>query len=59
MEITLGRLEPVSKCAVTVCDEAHDALLQRLNTAIADAYKIDRFTDEVNTPIDSGSKRRR
>jgi hypothetical protein len=38
--------------------ESLDALLQRLDAAIANAYKNDRFTDEVNAPIVTGSKRR-
>jgi hypothetical protein len=70
-EITLGQLEAIGKCVATACDEAQclamlvrhkdeslDALLQRLDTAIADAYENDRFTDEVNAPIVPGSKRR-
>jgi hypothetical protein len=61
-EITLGYLDAVSRCVATSCDDAQclamlvrrkgetlDALLQRLDTAIADAYKNGRFIDEVNT----------
>ena len=71
-EITLGWLEAIGKCVATACDEAQclamlvrrkdaslDALLQRLDAAIADAYENDRFTDEVNAPIVPSSKRRR
>jgi hypothetical protein len=71
-EITLGRLEAIGKCVATACDDAQclailvrredeslDALLQRLDAAIADAYENDRFTDEVIAPIVTGSKRRR
>jgi hypothetical protein len=71
-EITLGRLEAIGKCVATACDDAQclamlvrrkgeslDALMQRLDAAIADAYENDRFIDEVNAPIAPGSKRRR
>jgi hypothetical protein len=71
-EITLGHLDAIGKCVATACDEAQclamlvrrkdeslDALLQRLDTAIADAYENERFIDEVNAPIVTGSKRRR
>ena len=71
-EITLGRLDAIGKCVVTACDDAQclamlvrrkaeslDALLQRLDAAIADAYENDHFTDEVNAPIVPRSKRRR
>jgi len=71
-EITLGQLEAVGRCVASASDDAQclamlvrrkdeplDALLQRLDAAIADAYKNDRFTDEVNAPIVSGSKRQR
>jgi hypothetical protein len=70
-EITLGRLKAIGQCVATACDDAQclamlvrrkgeslDALLQRLDAAIANAYKNDRFTDEVNAPIVTGSKRR-
>ena len=71
-EITLGRLDAIGKCIATATDDAQclamlvrrkgeslDALLQRLDAAIADAYNNDHFTDEVNAPIIPGSKRRR
>jgi hypothetical protein len=71
-EITLGQLDAIGKCVATATDDAQclamlvrrkgeslDALMQRLDAAIADAYQNERFTDEVNTPIVSGSKRRR
>jgi hypothetical protein len=71
-EITLGRLQAIGKCVATACgdeqclamlvrreDESLDALLQRLDAAIADAYENDRFTDEVNAPIVPGPKQQR
>jgi hypothetical protein len=71
-EITLGQLDAIGKCVATATDDAQclamlvrrtgeslDALMQRLDAAIADAYENERFTDEVNAPIVSGSKRRR
>jgi hypothetical protein len=69
-EITLGHLDAIGKCVATACDEAHclamlvrrkgeslDALMQRLDAAIADAYKNDRLIDEVNAPIAPGSRK--
>jgi ribosome assembly protein YihI (activator of Der GTPase) len=71
-EITLGRLDAIDKCIATANDDAQclamlvrrkgeslDALLQRLDAAIADAYENERFIDEVNAPIASGSRRPR
>jgi ribosome assembly protein YihI (activator of Der GTPase) len=71
-EITLGHLDAIGKCVATATDDAQslamlvrrngeslDALLQRLDAAIADAYENEHFTDEVNAPIASGVKRRR
>lgn len=71
-EITLGRLDAIGKCVATASDDAQclamlvrrkgeslDALLQRLDAAIADAYDNERFIDEVNTPIASGSRKPR
>jgi hypothetical protein len=71
-EITLGRLEAIGKCLATACDDAQclamlvrrkgetlDALLQRLDAAINDAYENGRFIDEVNVPATSGSPRSR
>jgi hypothetical protein len=71
-EITLGHLEAICKCAATACDDAQclailvrrkgeslDALMQRLDAAIADAYENERFTDEVNAPIAPGSRKPR
>ena len=71
-EITLGRLEAIGKCVATACDEAQclamlvrrkneslNTLMQRLDAAIADAYENQHFTDEVNAPIGSRSKRQR
>ena len=68
----VGRLEAIGQCVVTACDDAQclamlvrrqneslDALLQRLDAVIADAYENDRFTDEVNAPIVSSPKRQR
>lgn len=61
-EITLGHLDRIPRCVATATDDAQclamlvqrkgeslDALLQRLDAAIADAYENDRFIDEVNT----------
>lgn len=69
-EITLGHLDAISKCVASASDEAQclallvrrkgeslDALLQRLDAAIADAYANERFVDEVNAPIDSRSRK--
>jgi predicted RNase H-like HicB family nuclease len=60
-QITLGHVAPVRGCVATATDEAQclamlvrrdgetlDALLQRLDAAIADAYENDRFADEIN-----------
>jgi predicted RNA-binding protein Jag len=60
-QITLGHVAPVRNCVATATDEAQclamlvrregetlDALLQRLDAAIADAYQNDRFADEIN-----------
>jgi hypothetical protein len=71
-EITLGHLDAIGKCIATASDDAQclamlvrrkgeslDALLQRLDAAIADAYDNERFIDEVNTPIASGSRKPR
>lgn len=69
-EITLGRLEAIGKCVATACDDAQclamlvrrkneslDALMHRLDAAIAQAYENEYFTDEVN--VIPGSKPRR
>jgi hypothetical protein len=69
-EITLGHLDAIGKCIATASDDAQclamlvrrkgkslDALLQRLDAAIADAYDNERFIDEVNTQIASGSRK--
>jgi len=60
-EVTLGRCGPVS-CAATASDydqglamlarrpgESLLELLQRLDSAIEDAYENDTFADEINT----------
>jgi hypothetical protein len=60
-EITVGALLP-HKCVATAADqnnalamlvrrdgETLQALLQRLDQAIAKAYDVDGFTDEVNS----------
>jgi hypothetical protein len=65
-EITLGHLDAIGKCAATATDDAqclamlvrrngesHDALLQRLDGAIFDAYERGLFIDEVNAPTAS------
>jgi len=36
-----------------------DALLQRLDAAISDAYENEHFIDEVNASIASGSRKPR
>ena len=71
-EITLGQLDAIGKCVATACDDAQclamlvrrkgeslDALLQRLDAAINSAYENERFIDEVNAPIVSGSRKPR
>ena len=71
-EITLGRLDAIGKCVATATDDAKclcmlvrregeslDALLLRLDAAIVDAYENDHFTDEVNAPTPSGSRKPR
>jgi hypothetical protein len=70
--ITLGHLDAIGKCTATATDDAQclamlvrrkseslDALLQRLDAAIADAYENEHFTDEVNALIASGVKPQR
>jgi hypothetical protein len=60
-EITLGHNDAVGKCIATATDDAQclamlvrrkreslDALLRRLDAAIADAYENEHFIDEVN-----------
>ena len=37
--------------------ESLDDLLRRLDTAIGDAYENEHFTDEVNVPSSSGSRK--
>jgi hypothetical protein len=71
-EITLGHHDAIGKCIATACDDAQclamlvrregeslDALMQRLDAAIADAYENERFIDEVNAPVASGSHKTR
>jgi hypothetical protein len=71
-EITLGHLDAIGKCVATASDDAQclamlvrrqgeslDALMQRLDAAIADAYENERFIDEVNAPIASSSRKPR
>lgn len=71
-EITLGHLDAVNKCVATASDEVQclamlarrkgeslHALLKRLDAAIADAYENERFIDEVNTPVNAGSRKSR
>jgi hypothetical protein len=68
-EITLGHLDAIAKCVATATDdtqclamlvrrkgESLDALLQRLDAAIFDAYENEHFTDEINAPTSSGSR---
>jgi hypothetical protein len=71
-EITLGHLDAIGKCIATASDDAQclamlvrrkgeslDALMQRLDAAINDAYDNERFIDEVNVPIASGLRKPR
>jgi hypothetical protein len=71
-EITLGHLDAIGKCVATACDDAQclavlvrrkgetlDALLQRLDAAINDAYENEHFIDEVNVPTASGARKPR
>ena len=71
-EITLGHLDAIGTCVATATDDAQclcmlvrhegeslDALLRRLDAAIADAYENDHFTDEINAPTPSGSRKPR
>jgi hypothetical protein len=70
--ITLGHLDAIGKCVATATDDAQclamlvrrkgeslDALLQRLDGAIIDAYACGLFTDEVNAPTTSRSTKPR
>ena len=71
-EITLGHLDAIGKCVATATDDAQclamlvrrksetlDALLRRLDAAIADAYENDRFADEINAPAAARSQKSR
>lgn len=71
-EITLGRLDATNKCVATASDDAQclamlvrrndeslDALQQRLDAAISDAYENEHFIDEVNAPASGSRKLRR
>ena len=71
-EITLGHLDAVGRCVATATDNAQclamlvrrkgeslDDLLRRLDAAIVDAYENEHFTDEVNVPSPSGSRKPR
>lgn len=71
-QVTLGHVAPVRHCVATATDEAQclamlvrregetlDALLQRLDAAIADAYENDRFADEINRPQPSPTQPRK
>jgi len=71
-EITIGHLDAVGKCVASASDDAQclamlvrrkaetlDALLQRLDAAISDAYENEHFIDEVNASIASGSRKPR
>ena len=71
-EITLGHLDAVGRCVATATDDAQclamlvrrkgeslDDLLRRLDAAIVDAYENEHFTDEVNVPSPSGSRKPR
>ena len=69
-EITLGHLEASGKCVATATDDAQclcmlvrrkgeslGGLLRRLDAAIVDAYENDHFSDEVNAPTPSRSRK--
>jgi hypothetical protein len=71
-EITIGHLDAVGKCVASASDDAQclamlvcrkaetlDALLQRLDAAISDAYENEHFIDEVNASIASGPRKPR
>jgi hypothetical protein len=71
-EITIGHLDAVGKCVASASDDAQclamlvrrkgeslDAMLQRLDAAIFDAYQHERFTDEVNAAASSRPPRSR
>jgi hypothetical protein len=71
-DITLGHLDAVNNCVASASDDAQClarlvrrigeslyALLRRLDAAIGDAYENERFIDEVNTPVASGSRSQR
>jgi hypothetical protein len=71
-EITLGRLDAIGKCVATASDDAQclamlvqrkgetlEALLQRLDAAINDAYENELFIDEVNVHAASASRKPR
>jgi hypothetical protein len=71
-EITLGHLDAIGKCVATATDDARclcmlvrrkgeslDALLRRLDAAIVDAYENEHFTDEINAPTASSSRKPR
>jgi len=70
-EITIGPIGPINCAAVATddsrClamlqrrpDETLEQLLDRLDAAIDLAWNADQFTDEINPPLPSPSKRRR
>lgn len=71
-DITLGHLDAANQCVATASDdtqclamlvrrkgESLDALLRRLDAAISDAYENERFIDEINAPVASGSRKPR
>jgi len=71
-QITLGHVHPIRHCVATAIDEAQclamlarrdgetlDDLLQRLDTAIADAYENGTFADEINAPAPAATSTRR
>ena len=71
-DITLGHLDAVNRCVATASDEAQclamlvrrkgeslDDLMRRLDAAIRDVYENERFIDEVNAPVASGSRKPR
>lgn len=69
-EITIGQMYPIG--GVAVATDGHNSLamlrqrpgesfmeiLQRLDEAVKKAVETDAYTDEINTPAASSSKRR-
>ena len=67
-EIMLSHLDAIGKCVATATDDAQclampvrrkGALLRRLDAVIVDAYEDEHFTDEINVPTCSASRKPR